>query len=190
MVHLARVVDWKVHTCCKGWITIENLISNSELRSVPGFSEEHVLSTLYSNPFIPLTENVQYMLFLSRFAQSTQLEATQTFFLVCLRPIWQHNRRMRKCRQNFFFAEADSCEIGNSQNYPILANFLSGPMSNWSTTWILHPIEKDLPKLPRSLNHFVPGRLHRVLWSRCYILQCLGIHMLSCVLITYSGIPH
>lgn len=51
-VHLAQVVDWKVHSHCKGWVTLKYLVSDSYLYLLPWFSKEHVSPTLYSFPHI------------------------------------------------------------------------------------------------------------------------------------------
>lgn len=54
-VHLAQIVDWKVHIQCKDWVTLENLISNSDLHYAPWLSREHVPPNILTHPLIGAT---------------------------------------------------------------------------------------------------------------------------------------
>lgn len=54
-VHLARVVDWRLHTRCKGWVLFEQLISAAELRLIPWFSKKYRTSLIHTHPLIGAT---------------------------------------------------------------------------------------------------------------------------------------
>lgn len=54
-VHLSRVVDWKIHERCKGWVGLGHLVSGAELRIVPSFHKEHISPSLYAHPLIGAT---------------------------------------------------------------------------------------------------------------------------------------
>lgn len=54
-VQMTRVVDWRIHNCCKDWVNLEWLISETELCSIPWFSKKSVLPNLHTHPLIGTT---------------------------------------------------------------------------------------------------------------------------------------
>lgn len=54
-VHLTRVVDWKIHERCKGWVGLEYLVSQAELGMVPWLPKENIPPHIHAHPLIGAT---------------------------------------------------------------------------------------------------------------------------------------
>lgn len=51
-IHLAQVMDWNVHAKYKGWVILENLITNSNLRHAPWISRNKVSPQALAHPLV------------------------------------------------------------------------------------------------------------------------------------------
>lgn len=115
---------------CKGWVTFEHLILDTELRAVPWFTKEHIPHPLIGATLYAFDRACAAHALSTKDCAIIPGRGNPDFPPLSLTPTWQQSGRMQRCRRNTFSTEGDSCNIRNLSNYLIPNYSHSGHIFN------------------------------------------------------------